>query len=455
MKRLVDLMDSYFPDGQSLHVLIPVLFLLFLILPSTGSATDPQGTWVILNSPTDQHLRKLSFLDNLTGWVSGDSGTILKTTDGAETWVQQLSPVDFPIDEIKMVNSELGWAIGQDYPQDTASVWGTTLIRTTNGGENWFVQNSFSQQFYHSMDFVDSVTGFLGQDMGRILKTTDGGVSWEPTVIDSPSFAMWPIFTIKFLTRNYGYASGGLFDITGLIWKTTDGGNFWTHQRVAGEPVFGIHDLDSMNIVCVGGDLDYGAGLIRSSDAGTSWEYTYLGIWGQGTAVDFRTPTEGWAPLGFARTFMYSLDSGRTWTAIYTPDTSAMYDVVFTDSSTGYMVGDFGAVYKYELPVLAAGEPANTIPDRSVLLQNYPNPFNPTTEISFQLTAVSQASLVVYDLLGREVATLVNEKLPPGDYERSFDGDGLASGIYLCRIRVEPVDRSPGYHRTMKMLLMK
>ena len=455
MKRLVDLMDSFLQGGQRPCGLWPFLVLLSLILPSPGSAGDPQGTWVVLNSPTDQHLRKLSFLDNFTGWVSGDSGTILKTTDGAETWVQQLSPVDFPLDEIKMVNSRFGWAIGQHYPQDTASVWGTTLIRTTDGGENWFIQNSFSQQFYHSMDFVDSVTGFLGQDVGRILKTTDGGVNWEPAVIDSPSFAMWPIFTIKFLTRTYGYASGGLFDITGLIWKTTDGGNFWTHQRVAGEPVFGIHDLDSMNIVCIGGDLDYGAGLIRSSDAGASWEYTYLGIWGQGTAVDFRIPTEGWAPLGFARTYMYSLDSGRTWTAIYTPDTSAMYDVVFTDSSTGYMVGDFGAVYKYRMLTLAAGEPANRVPDRSVLLQNYPNPFNPSTTIRYELDKTSYVSISVYDVTGKLVRDQFRNVERAGSHRTVFRGDGLASGIYLCRIRIQPVDGSPGYQRTMKMLLTK
>lgn len=68
--------------------------------------------------------------------------------------------------------------------------------------------------------------------------------------------------------------------------------------------------------------------------------------------------------------------------------------------------------------------------------QNYPNPFNPTTTISYQLTANSFVSLKVYDILGREVATLVNEDLVAGRYERTFDAAGLASGIYLYRLTV-------------------
>jgi hypothetical protein len=75
-----------------------------------------------------------------------------------------------------------------------------------------------------------------------------------------------------------------------------------------------------------------------------------------------------------------------------------------------------------------------TIPTTFELLQNYPNPFNPETKIKFQIPTFSEVTLKVFDLLGREVATLVNERLQPGSYETTFDGKDLSSGVYLYRL---------------------
>ena len=69
------------------------------------------------------------------------------------------------------------------------------------------------------------------------------------------------------------------------------------------------------------------------------------------------------------------------------------------------------------------------------LSQNYPNPFNPKTVVSFQLPVASHVVLTVYDLLGREVAVLVNGQNAPGSYEATFDGSGLASGVYIYRLQ--------------------
>jgi len=74
------------------------------------------------------------------------------------------------------------------------------------------------------------------------------------------------------------------------------------------------------------------------------------------------------------------------------------------------------------------------VPLRIALEQNYPNPFNPTTTIPFDLPAASRVHLRVYDLLGREVATVLDQDLSPGSYLVRFDAAGLASGVYLYRL---------------------
>jgi hypothetical protein len=82
------------------------------------------------------------------------------------------------------------------------------------------------------------------------------------------------------------------------------------------------------------------------------------------------------------------------------------------------------------------------LPRLSVLYQNYPNPFNPTTEISFQIAKAGFVNLKVYDVLGREVAALVGEKLEPGYYSRQWNASAVPSGVYFYRLSVVPVARN-------------
>ncbi len=76
----------------------------------------------------------------------------------------------------------------------------------------------------------------------------------------------------------------------------------------------------------------------------------------------------------------------------------------------------------------------SSVPETFALLQNYPNPFNPTTVISYQLPVNSYVTLKVYDLLGREVAMLVNERKNAGTYSVQWNASGLSSGIYFYRL---------------------
>jgi len=106
---------------------------------------------------------------------------------------------------------------------------------------------------------------------------------------------------------------------------------------------------------------------------------------------------------------------------------------------------DMGA-WEYQVAV-GVDEPFATIPETYYLFQNYPNPFNPSTVISFQLPVSGSVTLRVHNLLGQEVATLVNEEMKPGSYEVTFDATGLASGVYLYRL-------TAGSFSDMKKLLV-
>jgi hypothetical protein len=104
-------------------------------------------------------------------------------------------------------------------------------------------------------------------------------------------------------------------------------------------------------------------------------------------------------------------------------------------------------IFMITLPPLTS-EPNNNLP-RFNLYQNYPNPFNPTTTIEFDIPERANVKLVVYDILGREVETLIDKELEPGKYKVNFDATNLPSGVYFYTLR------TPKFTKTNKMLLIK
>jgi len=116
-----------------------------------------------------------------------------------------------------------------------------------------------------------------------------------------------------------------------------------------------------------------------------------------------------------------------------------------TDGSYGPTVID-----TFEGKVTAIDVSRETIPQTFQLSQNYPNPFNPTTSIRYTVSSITNVRLAIYDVLGREVATLVNEEKPAGEYTVRFDGSGLSSGVYFYRL-----ETSNGLVQTKKMILLR
>jgi photosystem II stability/assembly factor-like uncharacterized protein len=409
----------------------------------------PEDFWKRINSPTTQNLISIAFIDSLTGWVSSDSGKIFHTSDGGENWDEQFSNDSLNINSLFFLNEQVGWGSAVSF---TYEPYGTFVLTTTDGGTNWNSEYlRLGQVFINSFYFFDTLTGFTVGSPNVFHKTTNGGSSWEKVKLDSSAASGFPPFTVKFHSPQYGYACGGLRDAIGVVWRTTDGGENWTTvvDTLAPEPFYDIQIFDSLHVLVVGGDPEYGASYVVTYDGGETWEYVNLGILGYPVDVGFRTAAEGWMPMGYQKIFLLTSDSGESWIEVNTPDSTDILRICFIDSSHGFGVGSHGSIIKYipQKPTDVKG--GEEIISSFNLQQNYPNPFNPSTTIEYSIAEDGFVKLAVYNLLGEEVATLVNTQQKAGSYEVNFNARGLSSGVYLYRIE------AANYTASKKFVLMK
>ncbi len=173
------------------------------------------------------------------------------------------------------------------------------------------------------------------------------------------------------------------------------------------------------------------SGLAISSDGITDWR--------KDSTNPVLVPSQGSWDAG--KTTLYSVAVRPKVNPLAKDTLDAWYDGIGPGSySIGHATADV---------ITSVPEGSQVLPHQFMLAQNYPNPFNPTTGITYQVSGVSAVTLTVYDILGREVALLVNEKKAPGVYRVEFDGTGLASGVYIYRMTAGT------YVQARKMLLLK
>ena len=430
------------------HIKLLLITIIILSVPKIFS----QGSWEKIDSPTINLLKKVFFVDSSNGWACGSQGTIIHTSDAGQTWTIQNSTVESFIVDIFFLNELNGWAITQ---RETAP-FGTTLLKTSNSGDTWQSENyPENHVFMNTVFYLDTLNGFVGGTY--IAKTTNGGLSWIKANVDSNIFSTVPVYNLIFYNRQIGYACGGTIDFVGVIWKTTDSGLNWKSNGVSPDQVFDIAVLDSLNVISLSGDPEgiYSIVAIYSSDGGNNWNTEELQMYGLSFSLKFRTPLEGWSASGLK--FIYTSDKGNTWIEKQTPDSSIIYDLQFVNSQTGYAVGDKGVILKFVPPPVNVGEEPVTV-NTYMLYQNYPNPFNPTTKIRYIIPTSPLArgktkegfiTLKIYDMLGKEVANLVDQYQPAGSYEVEFDAKNLPSGVYFYTLN------TGSYSQTRKMLLLK
>lgn len=415
-----------------------ILIAILLQIPSY-----PQGTWEKINVPTGQFLRSISFTDSLYGWVAGDSGTIIHTTDGGKSWTVQGSKSADDIASVFFIDRNLGWASAQNY---LTPPFGTHLLKTTNEGTNWdTVPFPYPDVFINCIWFRDPMNGWMAGSPNAILKTTDGGSTWTRAAIDTSTLAFMPVMRIKFYDEKWGYACGGIHDVAGVIWRTNNGGDLWYAIDPSDAPadeIYELHLFDSLKVLGAGGDPDFSGGvaMISTKDGGLNWDYKETGFQGNAFDIDFRNDKEAWAPLGPQRQFIFSKDSGITWKLIPTPDSTWIYTMAFTDSLHGFAAGRYGAMLKFKPEITGSVEPGTELNKNGITLyQNYPNPANSSTTIKFKVPSTGKfqntvIQIKLFDVFGKENATLVNKTFSSGEYNVVFDVSGLTGGVYFYQM---------------------
>jgi hypothetical protein len=189
---------------------------------------------------------------------------------------------------------------------------------------------------------------------------------------------------------------------------------------------------------------------MKTTDGGESWSRSASAIQSLSTELHFVSTSVGYL-VASGGAIWKTTDGGTTWNQQVSGTSQNLQSVFFTSATTGYAVGWYGTILKTTTggSTTSVEQFSYERPEGFQLFQNYPNPFNPSTRIKFEVPSSKVVTLNVYDVLGREVATLVNEELNAGSYETTFDAKKLASGVYFCRLK------AGGFVQTRKMLLVR
>jgi photosystem II stability/assembly factor-like uncharacterized protein len=435
---------SSFPGGnvQSLRF-IAIVFALIGALLHDGSAFSQATFWRLVNIPERISISALAQDSNGTIYCGtnapqiGISPPLYASMDGGETW--------------KARNRGLPTNNGVTFLAVSASRY---LFAGTNTGSVY--RSAIDDTLWHqllgpydigsptSITINSRGTIFVGSGSppaGGVFRTSDNGNSWQhftAGIEDTSILALGVNSTDDIFA---GTNTGGLY-------VSTDAGEHWART----DTLFRYINLLSI-LVTADDEMfvgTYNRGVFRSIDRGKTWTERNSGLANLivGCLVGAR---DGVIYAGNQESVFKSSDRGNLWQPMDNGLTVDQATCFLLDKDDYLFAGFYsGKLYRSEKPVVASVRLEGTeIPTAFSLAQNYPNPFNPTTSVRYQLRLASNVRLGVYDILGREVAVLVNEKKPAGSYEIKIDGAGLTSGVYFCRFTAGNVIRA------RKMLLLR
>jgi photosystem II stability/assembly factor-like uncharacterized protein len=439
---------------------------LFTVLLISGLFASTQLTysqaWELAGSVPNPGMQPtVSTISGDIAWIAGGPpGTpeVFKTTNGGLNWVQLLT--DGMTQELYCL-----WAINSNtaYVGEGNLPGNAKLYKTTNNGDNWSVilQTDPTKGYWNGIVFSKRNNG-RGYGIAlaeRIYKTSDYGNNWlmQQSGVNGVSNAHNSLMVIDYDFYGFGMNNGA-----SRIRLTTDGGNSWANQQVnlSGNYTSGICFAEDKltGLAATSTSLPM---ISRTTDGGTTWNVVDIdsGLVGN-CFIKWIPETPVVYVLGANGKIKKSIDRGLTWEKMSTAGVNNLYHFDFERYNNnviyGYAVATDGQVIKLAdsiLIILITGQHglANQLPSEYALGQNYPNPFNPVTIIEYSVPENNvNVKITVFDLLGREIETLVDEVKRAGNYKISFDGSKLASGMYFYRM-----EAGSDFSEVKKMILVK
>jgi photosystem II stability/assembly factor-like uncharacterized protein len=432
------------------------------------------GQWSLQTNPlgTGIGLGKIQFVSSTEGWISGGQGNLLHTTNAGVNWVI-VKP--FPNDTVMSMSdpSITMWWVGQ--ARGWKMNWlgtgfndarGAVMHFTTNGGSTWQkkVLSTEANDMGIQIQFADANTGWaaiynISTLQGKIMKSTDGGNNWSIIPLSASDVGMFYFTDVSNGWSIVNTNSAPPYKIT----HTTNGGLNWSVQYTdntqGGFSAIQFTDLNNGWIV------GRNRKILKTNNGGTNWiqiNNTGLSDSMYSKCVFFINANTGWIGASYyvpppqqtpLRVILRTSNGGNSWSqqipSILNWD-NAVFSIYFNDAYNGWFTAENGVIaHSTNGGSIGIQNISTEIPSAYSLSQNYPNPFNPTSVIRFSLSVACNASLRIYDIMGREVQTLVNERLQAGTYETTFDGSNLSSGVYFYRLQ------TIGFTETKRMNFIK
>jgi photosystem II stability/assembly factor-like uncharacterized protein len=338
---------------------------------------------------------------------------------------------------------------------DSLHIWCLTwqkIYRTTDGGVHWELQffDTTKTKFINYLEMFDAGNGVAmadgpGNGAAVILQTSDGGRHWismNDSSFGGVSYNEWR--EVDFIRDGSGFFSPSKSGIGYYgLWKTMDFGKTWIRTAYSPNSAPVVLKFFDENIGFVS---SYGEGLARTTDGGGTWDYN--GSMFTRWDIEFLrdNPSCVWI-LGDDNLF-FSADNGNTWNSADVDGFGMIKsqnegrDMVMTSRTHGWLLSQKAVYHTVNNGGLSysVGENPSAMPVSMILRPNFPNPFNACTEIRYHLPERCRAVLRIFDLLGREIATLSDAEQDSGWHQAAWDGNDqngttLPSGVYIYRLR--------------------